>query len=145
MRTITVISSTRSGKLTINSSAETYGALKENLQRDLGDVSNLRAVVKETMVDLVADASVLPEGDFTLFLSAKNIKAGGDVDVAAVLRRFKEGIVDEIDAILGEIEDGEYDKAEKRVESKYPQKSYASTSLSYEDRDFLDKMKSGKI
>ena len=76
IREIKVISSTRTTPKILNSEATTWGQLKDSLS-DLGDMNAMTALVKETRNSLQLDDSALPEGPFTLYLSPKNIKAGG--------------------------------------------------------------------
>lgn len=113
MRTVTVSSTQRSGATQIQTSAYTWGELKETLHsKGFNDVGNMRAVVRETKVDLSSDNAQLPEGDFTLLLTPRQIKAGSSsVDVVRILEALKGKFSSAIDELIEEVEDGEYDKA----------------------------------
>lgn len=141
MRTIVVASTSRSGAQEVNSSAATWGSLKEQLSRQFGDINNMRAVIRETKVDLVSDDSILPEGNFTLLLTPRQIKAGTTrVDVVAVLEGVKERFSQAIDEIIEEVEDGDYDKEEtiNKVSSK-------AVSLNSSLLNDLNDLKNGRI
>lgn len=76
MRRVTVISTLKSNPVPYDSNATTWGELKDVVARDFGDVSGMKAVVKETRNTLDQDAAVLPEDNFTIFLTQSKIKAG---------------------------------------------------------------------
>lgn len=75
IREVKIISSTRQGVKTLQSEATTFGQLKDSLS-EYGDLSQMTVVVKETRNSLQHDEAVLPEGNFTIYLSPKQIKAG---------------------------------------------------------------------
>jgi len=117
IRTITVASTQRSGAKELRSEATTWGQLKDALRNDFSDLDKMRAVVRETRVDLASDEAMLPEESFTILLTPKQIKAGSrDVDVIAVLEDVKQKFSDSIDEIIAGIEEGEYDKVASNVE-----------------------------
>ena len=137
-RKIIVVSTTRTTPKVLYSEATTWGQLQDALTADFGSVGAMRAVVKETKNDLGSTEAVLPEGDFTLFLTPKQIKAGVGVDIVSVLEALKEKWVDSIDELIEEVEDGQHAGS---VEGA----SKGSTSVSSEDEAFLAKLLSGKI
>lgn len=144
MRKILVISTTRSTPKEVWSDARTWGELKDALVQDYGDVSKMRAVVKETKVDLAANEAELPSGDFTLFLSPKQIKAGNNVDIVNVLQALKDRWNTSIDEIIEDIEDGDYDEDEDPEPT--PSRNHGSSRssggaiISSEDAAFLRKL-----
>lgn len=107
MRTITVIGTTLSTPREYNTSATTWGQLKEII-REFGDVSNMKAVVKENRATLEREDALLPEGDCTVFLSQAKIKAGV-VDAVAILSALKEEYSDAVDNVIDRVKDGEFD------------------------------------
>lgn len=138
MRVITVASTSKSGAQQISTSAETWGELIEVLQgKGFGDVGNMRAVIRETKVDLVSPESVIPSDNFTLLITPRQIKAGTtDVDVVKILEALKERFNNSIDEVIEEVERGEYNKP--AVATKL---SNVSSSL---QRD-LDDLKNGNF
>jgi len=117
IRTITVASTTRSGAKELRTEATTWGQLKDSLRADFGDLDKMRAVVRESRVDLAADDAQLPEESFTLLLTPKQIKAGTkDVDVIAVLRDVQDKFVESIEEIIEGIKEGDYDKVSSNTE-----------------------------
>lgn len=133
IRKIIVVSTTRTTPKVLNSEAETWGELQDALASDFGNVSSLRAVVKETKNDLTSSEAVLPEGDFTLFLAPKQIKAGG-TDIKAILETLKERWNEAIDEIIDGIEEGEYETEET-----------VSSSQAAEDRRILEQLRTGRF
>jgi len=109
MRQIKVLSSTQNFKV-IHSEATTWGQLKEVLS-EFGNLDQMNVVVKETRNSLQVPEAVLPEGDFTLYLSPKQIKAGGNYNPRAVqiLNDLKTEISEAIDKVIESVEDGDYD------------------------------------
>ena len=136
-RKIIVVSTTRTAPKELYSSATTWGQLQEVLT-EFGNVGSMRAVVKETKSDLVSKDAVLPEGDFTLFLTPKQIKAGFGTNIVSVLEALKTKFNDSIDELIEEIEDGEHGGSVQGARS-------GQTSVSAEDKDFLAKMLRGDI
>lgn len=76
MRRITIISSTRNDPQMLQSSARTWGELKGTIQSTFGDLSSLKVVEGTNRTTLEMDESVLPVGDFKIYLSQTKIKAG---------------------------------------------------------------------
>lgn len=73
---VTIISSRMDSNKTINTAASTWGQLKGELSSQGIDVSGMRAMVQQTKVNLENDNAVLPENNFTLFLTPGKIKSG---------------------------------------------------------------------
>lgn len=79
-RTVRIKDTDRSGLLTFQVNATTFGQLKDeitSLDSSLS-FSNKRAIVRETRVTLDSSEAVLPEGSFTLYLMPEKSKAGAD-------------------------------------------------------------------
>lgn len=79
-RTVRIKDTDRSGLLTFQINATTFGELKDeitSLDSSLS-FSNKRAIVRETRVTLDSSEAVLPEGSFTLYLMPEKSKAGAD-------------------------------------------------------------------
>jgi len=106
VREVRVVHSTKPLKK-ISTEADSWGQLKDSLL-GYGNFDELNVVVRETKNALVLDDSVLPEGDFTIILSPKKVKAGGNDVLTSVLESLKEKISDAIDEIIEEIEDGDH-------------------------------------
>lgn len=110
-RKIVVISTTKSQPKEFYSEATTYGQIQDSL-RDFGDLTKMRAVVKESKATLELSEAALPDGDFTLYLTPKQIKAGG-VDLVEVLRALQEKMSEGFDQVIEALEDGEYGDPEE--------------------------------
>lgn len=111
-RTITVASTTKSTPKLIQSEATTWGALKDSLRAEFGDLDKMRAVVRETRNDLTSDDALLPDEAHTILLTPRQIKAGAsEVDVRAVLEDVKEYFITSIDEIIYALAQGDYNKA----------------------------------
>ncbi len=136
IRKIVVVSTTRTTPVVLNSSAETWGELQDALVGQFGNVSALRAVVKETKNDLTSNDAVLPEGDFTLFLAPKQIKAGVGTDIVSVLEALKDKWISAIDEVIEEIEEGDHGGTVSGIGS-------GTTSISSEDRRALEQIMKG--
>lgn len=76
MRTIKVFSTETSVLKEINSSATTWGELQTELKAANIDPSNMKGMVKESKTTLENTGAVLPEGNFTLFLTPTKVKSG---------------------------------------------------------------------
>lgn len=149
IRQIIVVSTTKTQPKVLNSAASTWGQLQDALASDFGNLSSMRAVVKETRNDLTSPEAVLPEGNFTLFLSPKQIKAGG-VDLVAALEALKQKWNNAIDELIEEAEDGEYDSEDEDEEEEYFTTSYKAKSapvkgISAEDKAILEQLKNGSF
>ncbi len=105
MRQIKIVSASKGSK-TLQSSATSWGQLKDAISSDYPDIDKMNVVIKETKTALVLDESVLPEGDFQIFLAPKNIKAGG-LSRVEVLKKLREKLSDAIDELIDEIEEDE--------------------------------------
>jgi len=77
MRQIKVISTQGDANIELNSSATTWGELSEEINAT-GRIStsNMKAMVRETKATLEVAGALLPEGTFTVFLTASKIKSG---------------------------------------------------------------------
>lgn len=76
MRTITVYSSSGRDGHSIITDVTTWGSLKEELSAQNVQHDKMKAVIGETKNTLESSNSVLPDGDFTLFLMPKKTKSG---------------------------------------------------------------------
>ena len=77
-RIVKIYSSNADKILKCVSSATTWGELKTDLDRDGIEYEKNSVVVKENKTSLELDDALLPEGEFTLRLTPKNIKSGAD-------------------------------------------------------------------
>lgn len=75
-RIITVIGTTLSTPREYNTSVTTWGALKDLISRDFGDITGMKATSKELRVNYERDDAQLFEGSDKIFLSSAKIKAG---------------------------------------------------------------------
>jgi hypothetical protein len=135
LREIKVLSSTRGGVKTVYSEATQWGQLKDSLS-EFGDISKMSAVIKETKNTLSVDDALLPEGDFTLYLSPKQIKAGNTREVQ-ILEDLKSAFNDAVDEIIAGIEEGDYD----HLESARKGGKSSSEAIDDEDKAFLAGLK----
>lgn len=118
-RNITIASTTKSGAKRLATEANTWGQLKDSLRAEYGDLDKMRAVVRETRNDLASDDATLPESDFTLLLSPRQIKAGQSaIDIVKLLNDVRDKFSESIDEIIEGIEDGEYEAASNYVNAK---------------------------
>jgi hypothetical protein len=83
-RSITVFSTLTSKKVTISSSATTWGELKNDSRISSLIGSNMEGAVRETKVSLKNDDAVLPEGAHTIFLVQAKSKAGIELNDEAL-------------------------------------------------------------
>jgi len=74
MRKITVVSTSTDDVFEIESSAETWGELSRHDK--LGGAKGMRAMIKENRNTLENEQAILPQGDFTLYLSPSKVKSG---------------------------------------------------------------------
>lgn len=133
MRTITVIGTTLSTPREYQTESTTWGQLKDLVSRDFGDVSNMKAVVKETRATLEREDALLPDEDCTIFLTQAKIKAGA-VDVIEILEALKEEYTEAIDNVIARVNEGEFDTA-PTAENAVAKS--AVKSISAEDAAFL--------
>lgn len=124
LRKIIVIS-TKAQPKEIRSEATTWEQLKDVLSSEFGDLGKMRAVVKETKATLELGDALLPDEDFTLYLTAKQIKAG-KVDIESVLQTLKEKFSNMVNEILDEVENGEHN--DDSDEDDEPWKSSSKTT-----------------
>lgn len=85
MRKIKVFS-TATGLKIVESSAVTWGELKEELSNADVSVSNVKAVENKTNTTLELDDARLPESDFVLMLSPEKTKSGGYAEVRKTIQ-----------------------------------------------------------
>lgn len=85
MRKIKVFS-TATGLKIVESSAVTWGELKEQLSNEDISVSNVKAVENKTNTTLELDDAKLPESDFVLMLSPEKTKSGGYLEVRKTIQ-----------------------------------------------------------
>ena len=77
---VTVFSTKGAKRSVIETSAATWGVLKNQLIANNIPVDGMRAIVGETKVTLESSAAVLPvDFDFTLFLSPTKVKSGREL------------------------------------------------------------------
>lgn len=76
MRTVRIISTQSDSVKNHETSATTWGQLREELSGMFSGVSDMKAIVRETRVTLEAAEAALPEGNFTIILSMKKIASG---------------------------------------------------------------------
>jgi hypothetical protein len=98
MRKVTVFSTTTNRKVVVTTDVTTWGQLKavSEVRGLLAD--NMDYVVKETKLGLASDESVLPTGDFTVFMIQKKTKAG-----VISRERMREIIEEETDELVNSI------------------------------------------
>lgn len=87
MRKIKVFS-TATGLKIVESSAVTWGELKEQLSNEDISVSNVKAVENKTNTTLELDDARLPESDFVLMLSPEKTKSGGYAEVRQTIQNI---------------------------------------------------------
>lgn len=75
MRKVSVYSS-KGDNVYENITANTWGEMREVIERDYGSLSELSVFEKVTKVEYSAPEAVLPEGDFILFIYQKKNKSG---------------------------------------------------------------------
>lgn len=108
MRKVTVISTQKNDPKVYNSNASTWGELKGYIQNDFGDLSNMKAVVKENREALESSGDALPDGDFTIFLTQVKIKAGA-VDMTEILQELKNGFLQTFEDVIQQMNEGNFD------------------------------------
>lgn len=75
-RKITVFSTKGKKRQVVESGADTWGQLKEDLLREGVDTQGLKSIIGETQLSLESAKAVLPDYDFVLFLSPVKVKSG---------------------------------------------------------------------
>lgn len=76
MRKIKVYSTNGRTNIDIETEAIDFGGLKRDLSSNNISYDGMRAVIGENKNTLEVDTAMLPDGDFTLFLTPKKIKSG---------------------------------------------------------------------
>ena len=89
-RKVTVWSTQERSTQTIETSAKTWGELKN----ELSNVGNTRAVIRETRNTLESGQAQLPNQDFTLFLYPEKVRSGRTVKVQKVKEADWDNTVD---------------------------------------------------
>lgn len=135
LRKVVVISTTKSQPKEFYSEATNFGQLKDSLS-EFGEISKMRAVVKESKATLELDEAVLPEGDFTVFLTPKQIKAGA-IDIAAALTALRDKLYESYTEVIDSIEDGDFGEEDEVVEVA---SKTATNRISAEDQAMLDQI-----
>lgn len=79
-RKVTIWSTQERSTQTIETSAKTWGELKN----ELSNVGNTRAVIRETRNTLESGQAQLPNQDFTLFLYPEKVRSGRTVKIQKV-------------------------------------------------------------
>ena len=87
MRKIKVFS-TATGLKIVESSAVTWGQLKEELSNADISVLNVKAVENKTNTTLELDDAKLPESEFVLMLSPEKTKSGGYSEVRTTIQKI---------------------------------------------------------
>ena len=123
-RNVKVIPSSGGAPKTISTSATTYGELQSELYDNGFDYKNSNAIEGTTQTQLVTSDSVLPTGDFTLFLVGKQKVKSGAISKDSALRA-----ISTIRDYLGALE--EYINTERVAQT--------SASISEEEQALLDK------
>jgi len=75
---IVKVYSTQMGEREVETSAQTWGELKNDLRDQNISYDKMKSVIGESKLTLEADAATLPVAGFTLFLMPKKTKAGAD-------------------------------------------------------------------
>lgn len=102
MRTIRIISTQSDSVKSLESSATSWGELKEELSGMFSGVSDMKAIVRETRVTLEAAEAVLPEGNFTVILSMKKIASGSTRYNTSQLKELRTKINNLFNDLIGE-------------------------------------------
>lgn len=77
---VTVFSTKGKKRSTVETTAQTWGQLKEDLLREGVDTQGLKSIIGETQLSLESNKAVLPDYDFVLFLSPIKVKSGVDIN-----------------------------------------------------------------
>lgn len=96
---VTVFSTKGAKRSVIETSATTWGVLKDQLMANNIPVDGMRAIVGETKVTLESSAAVLPvDFDFTLFLSPTKVKSGRELTRSECYEFIKNARVKDVNA-----------------------------------------------
>ena len=94
---VTVFSTKGKKRSTVETTAQTWGELKEVLSGNGVETSGMRSIIGETQLTLESSKAILPDYDFTLFLSPVKVKSGCEIDPFAMsYKECKEFIKEEI-------------------------------------------------
>lgn len=77
-RKIIVVSTKDNARKEITTDVRTWGELQPLINAERISTSDMKAMVRETKVNLDHTGAVLPEGDFTLFLTPGKVKSGSN-------------------------------------------------------------------
>lgn len=76
---ITIISTKGKKRSIVETTSTTWGELQKDLSTAKVDTSNMKAIIGQTQVTLESSKAILPNFDFTLFLTPIKVKSGNDV------------------------------------------------------------------
>jgi hypothetical protein len=108
MRTVTIFSTKGSNKTKIQSDAKVWGELKSAVAAEGYDLSTLAATENINRCGLDNDLSVLPEGDFVIFLRPVKTKSGVELpngsdtsrrELKAIIKEFGKDLKDHLKTI----------------------------------------------
>ena len=133
MRTITLY--TTLGKLIkIETEATTWGELRPLANEEGVDTTQMRAMENKNKTSLEHDDAVLPEGNFTIFFTKINSKAGAEMSYKELRANIKE-LVDTQDAAEHFNEGRNYtNKSKKDLQELYDSYSAQETEEETEQR-----------
>lgn len=80
-RKVTIYNTIGDNAREIYTSANNWGGLSQDMDRNNIPHRDMKAVVGESQVTLESSEAVLPEGEFSLFLMAGKVKSGNDEDL----------------------------------------------------------------
>lgn len=137
-RKIFIGSTQKASLVEVNSSATTWGDLKREIRGEFGDVQGMRAVIRHNRHDLESDGAELPEGEFTIVMSPKKVKAGhSSVDVTEILDALRRKFSNSIDELIDEVEDGDYNK----ISSQSTSNSTRHIPVPSDVQDLMDELR----
>lgn len=113
---------------TIETNVTTLGQLKPLLRDREIDSEGLAFLVGETKNELTMDDSILPEGDFKLYLLPKKTKSGNSNKFARLASLFED--ISDIFSELASQKNESYEVTEAKI----------SERLSFEDQEALDEV-----
>jgi hypothetical protein len=76
MREVKVISTQTQGLNRIQTAATNWGLLKQDIMAAGIEVNNMKAIVRGSTRDLEDNSDLIPEDEFTLFLTPSKVKSG---------------------------------------------------------------------
>lgn len=133
MREVTSYSTLGGNQKTFRTSARVWRELQTDLTSNGVSFSGMKAVIGETQVTLESAEATLPEGDFTLFLTAQKVKSGNDdylIDEIGGIRWNEIDWSDEEEEIIGYCFKSEKDLAIARLKRSV---SYLNKVVEYLD------------